>query len=186
MFSRPSFVSSAGSKATDVDVPALRITELTKYYGPVIGVEALSLDVPAGSVFGFLGANGAGKTTTIRLLLDLLRPTSGSASILGFDCQRQSLEVRRRVGYLPSEMPFYAEPTGAAYLRFLSALGGQPVSSARLDAPVPALRHERPRPGPAHARLLARHEAQSRAGAGADDRCAGPRSSTSRRPVSIR
>jgi ABC-2 type transport system ATP-binding protein len=116
-----------------VDAPALRITELTKYYGPVIGVETLSLDVPAGSVFGFLGANGAGKTTTIRLLLDLLRPTSGSASILGFDCRRQSLEVRRRVGYLPSEMPFYADQTGAGYLKFLSALGEQPVSSARLE-----------------------------------------------------
>ncbi|HEV8212013.1 MAG TPA: ABC transporter ATP-binding protein [Vicinamibacterales bacterium] len=116
-----------------MDAPALRITELTKYYGPVIGVETLSLDVPAGSVFGFLGANGAGKTTTIRLLLDLLRPTSGSASILGFDCRRQSLEVRRRVGYLPSEMPFYADQTGAGYLKFLSALGEQPVSSARLE-----------------------------------------------------
>ena len=116
-----------------MDAPALRITELTKYYGPVIGVEALSLDVPAGSVFGFLGANGAGKTTTIRLLLDLLRPTSGSASILGFDCRRQSLDVRRRVGYLPSEMPFYADQTGAGYLTFLSALGGQPVSNARLE-----------------------------------------------------
>jgi len=116
-----------------VETPALRITELTKYYGPVIGVEALSLDVPAGSVFGFLGANGAGKTTTIRLLLDLLRPTSGSASILGFDCRRQSLDVRRRVGYLPSEMPFYADQTGAGYLTFLSALGGQPVSNARLE-----------------------------------------------------
>ena len=116
-----------------METPALRITELTKYYGPVIGVEALSLDVPAGSVFGFLGANGAGKTTTIRLLLDLLRPTSGSASILGFDCRRQSLDVRRRVGYLPSEMPFYADQTGAGYLTFLSALGGQPVSNARLE-----------------------------------------------------
>ena len=116
-----------------MDAPALRITELTKYYGPVIGVETLSLDVPPGSVFGFLGANGAGKTTTIRLLLDLLRPTSGSASILGFDCRRQSLEVRRRVGYLPSEMPFYADQTGAGYLKFLSALGEQPVSSARLE-----------------------------------------------------
>jgi len=123
----------AASRMTDMDAAALRITELTKYYGPVIGVERLSLDVPAGSVFGFLGANGAGKTTTIRLLLDLLRPTSGSASILGFDCRRQSLEVRRRVGYLPSEMPFYADQTGAGYLKFLSALGEQPVSSARLE-----------------------------------------------------
>ena len=116
-----------------MDATALRIDGLTKYYGPVIGVETLSLDVPAGAVFGFLGANGAGKTTTIRLLLDLLRPTSGSASILGFDCRRESLEVRRRVGYLPSEMPFYPDQTGAGYLKFLSALGQQPVSNARLE-----------------------------------------------------
>lgn len=116
-----------------MDASALRIDGLTKYYGPVIGVDALTLDVPAGAVFGFLGANGAGKTTTIRLLLDLLRPTSGTASILGFDCRRQALEVRRRVGYLPSEMPFYPDQTGAGYLKFLEALGQQPVSSARLE-----------------------------------------------------
>ena len=112
---------------------ALRMAGLTKYYGPVVGVEALSLDVTTGSVFGFLGANGAGKTTTIRLLLDLLRPTSGSASILGFDCRRQSRDVRRNVGYLPSEMAIYPDQTGAGYLKFLEALAGKPVSSSRLE-----------------------------------------------------
>jgi len=115
-----------------VEAPALQMSALTKYFGPVVGVESLSLDVPVGAVFGFLGANGAGKTTTIRMLLDLLRPTSGSASILGFDCRRQTLDVRRRVGYLPSEMAIYAEQTGAGYLKFLAALSRQPVSSARL------------------------------------------------------
>ena len=113
--------------------PALRIEALTKHYGSITAVENMSLEVPTGSVFGFLGANGAGKTTTIRLLLDLLRPTSGSASILGFDCRRQSLEVRRRVGFLPSEVPFYPDQTGAGYLKFLSALGPQPASSTRLE-----------------------------------------------------
>jgi ABC-2 type transport system ATP-binding protein len=116
-----------------VDATALRLDGLTKHYGSIFAVEALSLDVPAGAVFGFLGANGAGKTTTIRMLLDLLRPTSGSASILGFDCRRESLEVRRRVGFLPSEVPYYADQTGAGYLKFLSALGAQPASSARLE-----------------------------------------------------
>jgi beta-exotoxin I transport system ATP-binding protein len=128
----PCCASSAGSKATELDA-ALRIDGLTKYYGPVIGVETLTLDVPVGATFGFLGANGAGKTTTIRLLLDLLRPTGGSASILGFDCRRQSLEVRQRVGYLPSEMPFYQDQTGAGYLKFLAALGRQAISPARLE-----------------------------------------------------
>jgi ABC-2 type transport system ATP-binding protein len=106
---------------------------LTKYYGPVVGLENLSLEVGQGEVFGFLGANGAGKTTTIRMLLDLVRPTSGTASILGFDCHRQGLEARRRIGYLPGEMPFYPELTGARYLQFLGSLGDVRPSSARVE-----------------------------------------------------
>jgi beta-exotoxin I transport system ATP-binding protein len=112
---------------------AIRTTDLTKYYGRVVGVEGLSLEIGQGEIFGFLGANGAGKTTTIRLLLDLLRPTSGTASVLGLDCHRQGLEARRRIGYLPSEMPMYPELTGARYLAFLSAIG-PPPSPTRLDA----------------------------------------------------
>ena len=115
-------------------VPAIRMAELSKYYGDVIGVERLTLDVEPGEVFGFLGANGAGKTTTMRMLLDLLRPTSGTASILGFDCQRDGLEARRRVGYLPGDMPIYPELTGAHYLRFLASLGAEPPSPSRLSA----------------------------------------------------
>ena len=114
--------------------PAICLTELTKYYGPVIGVERLTLDVAPGEIFGFLGANGAGKTTTIRILLDLLRPTSGRASILGFDTQTQSLDARRRIGYLPGEMPIVPELTGAGYLGFLSSLHTEPVSRPRLEA----------------------------------------------------
>ena len=111
---------------------AIRLSELTKFFGPVVGVDGLTLDVAPGEVFGFLGANGAGKTTTIRMLLDLLRPTSGSAEVLGFDTQRQTLEARRRIGYLPGEMPIYPELTGAAYLEFLGALGPAPVSDSTL------------------------------------------------------
>jgi beta-exotoxin I transport system ATP-binding protein len=110
-----------------VSVPAIETRGFTKYYGPVVGLQNLSLEVAQGEVFGFLGANGAGKTTTIRMLLDLVRPTSGQASILGFDCQRQGLEARRRVGYLPGEMPFYPELTGARYLAFLSSLADPPA-----------------------------------------------------------
>jgi ABC-2 type transport system ATP-binding protein len=107
-------------------VAAIRTIALTKYYGQVIGVENLSLEVHQGEVFGFLGANGAGKTTTIRMLVDLLRPTSGSAAILGLDCRRQSLDARRVVGYLPAEMPMYPELTGAGYLSCLAKLGSPP------------------------------------------------------------
>lgn len=114
-------------------VAAIHTQGLTKYYGPVVGLEGLSLEVAQGEVFGFLGANGAGKTTAIRMLLDLVRPTSGAASILGFDCQHQGLDARRRIGYLPGEMPIYPELTGASYLSFLSSLGAQPASHARLE-----------------------------------------------------
>lgn len=113
---------------------AIQLDGVTKYYGPVIGLEELSLEVASGEVFGFLGANGAGKTTTIRILLDLLRPTSGQASVFGFDCQRQGLEVRRRIGYLPAEMPMYPELTGSGYLRLLASLAPEPPAQARLQA----------------------------------------------------
>jgi beta-exotoxin I transport system ATP-binding protein len=107
---------------------AIRVERLTKYYGPVVGVEDLSLDVERGEVFGFLGANGAGKTTTIRLLLDLLRPTRGRALVLGIDCHRDSLNARLRIGYLPGELPIYRDLTAAAYLRYLSRLDRRPVA----------------------------------------------------------
>jgi ABC-2 type transport system ATP-binding protein len=106
--------------------PIIRTDGLTKDYGRVRGLDNLSLEVQAGEVLGFLGPNGSGKTTTIRLLLDLIRPTRGSASIGGFDCQRQSLRARRLVGYLPGEMPVYPELTGEAYLSYLGRLGADP------------------------------------------------------------
>jgi ABC-2 type transport system ATP-binding protein len=112
-----------------VSTPAIRLSGLTKYHGPVIGVEDLSLDVEAGEVFGFLGANGAGKTTTIRLMLDLLRPTRGTAVVLGYDCRRDAFEARRRIGYLPGEMPIYPELTGVQYLALLARLAVRPEPS---------------------------------------------------------
>jgi ABC-2 type transport system ATP-binding protein len=117
-----------------VAVAAIETRGLTKYYGRVVGLENLSLEVGQGEVFGFLGANGAGKTTTIRMLLDLVRPSAGAASILGFDCHRQSLESRRCVGYLPGEMPFYPELSGARYLAFLSSVGAVPPAPGRIES----------------------------------------------------
>ena len=107
---------------------AIRIEGLTKYYGPVVGIEDLTLDVARGEVFGFLGANGAGKTTTIRLLLDLLRPTRGRASVLGTDCHRDSLNARLKIGYLPGELPIYRDLTAAGYLTYLARLDSRPVA----------------------------------------------------------
>ena len=112
--------------------PAIRAVGLTKYYGAVVGIENLSFEVERGEVYGFLGANGAGKTTTMRLLLDLLRPTSGSAAVMGVDCHRRSLEARRFIGYLPGELPVYPDLTAAGYLDYLGRLGGATVSRAYL------------------------------------------------------
>src|SRR5438876_4386385 len=112
---------------------AIETEDLTKHYGRTVGIDGLTLQVERGEVFGFLGANGAGKTTTIRLLLDLLRPSHGRASILGFDCQRDSVAARACIGYLPGELPIFPELTGAGFLRFLAKAGGQTVSPARLD-----------------------------------------------------
>ena len=119
--------------------PLLRTDGLTKRYGHVLALDHLCLDVEEGEVVGFLGPNGAGKTTTIRLLLDLIRPTAGTASIGGFDCHRQSLDARRLVGYLPGEMPVYPEMTGRAYLAYLGRLA--------VAAPNPAIRRTACWPG---------------------------------------
>jgi ABC-2 type transport system ATP-binding protein len=107
---------------------AISIRGLTKRYGKLIAVDRLDLEVRRGEVFGFLGLNGAGKTTTIRILLDLLRPTSGSAAIFGHDCQSDSLKARSTVGYLPGEMGIYSDLTGHEVLKFLERIGGGSVS----------------------------------------------------------
>jgi ABC-2 type transport system ATP-binding protein len=97
---------------------------LTKRYGRLTAVNRLDLEVSRGEIFGFLGLNGAGKTTTLRILLDLLRPTSGSAAVFGNDCQSDSRKARAAVGYLPGEMGIYSDLTGHQFLRFLERIGG--------------------------------------------------------------
>ncbi len=82
----------------------VRAERLTKWYGRTRGVEELDFAVEPGEVFGFLGPNGAGKTTTMRLLLDLIRPTSGRVSVLGLDPRRDGVRLRRRLGYLPGDL----------------------------------------------------------------------------------
>jgi len=113
-----------------VSPPAIETAGLTKFYGAQRGIEELGLRVEHGEVFGFLGPNGAGKTTTIRLLLDLIRPTRGRAAVAGLDTRTQSLEVRRRTGYLPGELRLPARSTVAAFLSFLGNLRGGVKRSA--------------------------------------------------------
>ncbi len=111
---------------------AIATRALAKHYRDVPALAGLDLDVPAGCVFGYLGPNGAGKTTTIRLLLGLIRPTGGSATVLGFDTVTERHEVHRRVGYLPGEFAAYRELTGAQYLEYLAELRGG-VDRAAID-----------------------------------------------------
>lgn len=113
---------------------AIRTRQLTKFYGKHRGIVELDLVVPRGEIFGFLGPNGAGKTTTIRTLLDLIRPTSGTAEVLGLDSHRDSLEIRQRVGYLPGEFALYEHLTGAELVDYFGALRNVPVERARLLA----------------------------------------------------
>jgi ABC-2 type transport system ATP-binding protein len=103
---------------------AIRTSALSKDFGQGHGLFDLELEVERGEVFGFLGPNGAGKSTTMRLLVDLIRPTSGSAMVLGRDSRRQSLEIRRRIGFLPGDFALFPRLTGAAILDFLAALRG--------------------------------------------------------------
>jgi ABC-2 type transport system ATP-binding protein len=107
-----------------VSAPPIETSALTKFYGASRGIEDLDLRVQRGEVFGYLGPNGAGKTTTIRLLLDLIRPTRGRATIAGLDTRRESLAVRRLTGYLPGELKLPSRSTALGFLSYLGAHRG--------------------------------------------------------------
>jgi ABC-2 type transport system ATP-binding protein len=102
----------------------IRTWELAKSYHRRPALLGIDLEVPDNVVFGYLGPNGAGKTTTIRLLVGLLRPTSGRAELLGMDTVRDRDQMQRRIGYLPGEFVAYPDLTGEEYLRYLANLRG--------------------------------------------------------------
>ncbi len=91
---------------------------LTKYYGHILGIKDLNLQVKRGEIFGYLGPNGAGKTTTIKLLLDLIHPTKGKVKIFGLDAHRDSLEIRKKIGYMTVDFNLYENMTGEEFLVF--------------------------------------------------------------------
>jgi len=103
---------------------AIDIGGLSKDYGRDRGLFDLTLQVEEGEVLGFLGPNGAGKTTTIRLLMGLIHPTAGSARIFGLDCQRQAVEVKRQVGYVPGELPQFGGLRGSDIVAYMAGLRG--------------------------------------------------------------
>jgi ABC-2 type transport system ATP-binding protein len=102
----------------------ITVTGLTKRYARTIAVDNISFEVPKGQIVGFLGPNGAGKTTTMRVLTCFLPPTSGRASVAGFDVLEQPLEVKKRIGYLPETPPLYPEMEVGDYLAFVGKLKG--------------------------------------------------------------
>ena len=103
---------------------AIRTAALTKHYGDFPALVDLDLEVVAGEVYGFLGPNGSGKTTMIRTILDEIRPTAGRAWILGMDSRKQSVEIRRHIGYVPGDLALYPNLTGHDTLTFFANLRG--------------------------------------------------------------
>lgn len=129
--------------------PILQLDHVTKRYGKSRGVEDLVMEVQPGSIFGFLGPNGAGKTTTISMLVDLLRPTSGSITICGLDSVKDSVAIRRRVGFLAGDFALERQMTGWQQLQYFANLrGGVPAEhikqlaselDCQLDRPIHTL-----------------------------------------------
>lgn len=103
---------------------AIRTAGLTKMFGELAAVDDLDLQVHTGEIFGFLGPNGAGKSTTIKMLLDQLRASSGSASVLGLDMHADSLQIRRRIGYVPGDLALYPKLTGRQTIKYFAGLRG--------------------------------------------------------------
>jgi len=116
--------------AIGADVSAIETDGLTKRYaGGVLALNGLDLNVRQGEVFGLLGPNGAGKSTAIRILIDMIRPTAGRASILGFDTQEEGVEARKRLSYLPSDPQFYSKMTAGEHFEFVARVRGLDASS---------------------------------------------------------
>ena len=108
---------------------------LTHYYGPYCAVQDVSFGVKKGEILGFLGPNGAGKTTTMRIITGFMPPTRGSVTVDGYDVVEKSLEVRRRIGYLPETVPLYTEMSVNSYLKYMGTLRRMPpkVIKRRVD-----------------------------------------------------
>jgi len=115
------------------DQTAIQTEGLTKHYGETRALVDLNLEIRTGEIFGFLGPNGAGKTTAIRTILDEIRPTAGSASILGMDTHRESVEIRRHIGYVPGDLAMYPNLTGGDTLTYFANLRGG-VDWAHVDS----------------------------------------------------
>lgn len=108
----------------------IALHQLSKRFGAQTAVDALSFEIPAGQIVGFLGPNGAGKSTTLRMLTGLIEPTSGAATVCGFDLIRDTLEVKKRVGFVPESGAVFESLSGLEYLEMVAALYGIPEAAA--------------------------------------------------------
>jgi ABC-2 type transport system ATP-binding protein len=109
----------------------IEVRELTKFFGSQKAVDHLSFDIPGGQIVGFLGPNGAGKSTTLKMLTGMLEPSSGNAKICGLDLQLETLEVKRRIGFVPESGAVFESLSGLEYLEMVAALYGIPEEAAR-------------------------------------------------------
>ena len=110
----------------------IKTNGLTKKYQDMTVLDNLNLEVKTGEIFGFLGHNGAGKTTTVNILTTLLKPSSGSAEICGFDLEKHSLDIRKNIGYLPENVKFYENLTAFENLEFFAKLSGLKKPAAKI------------------------------------------------------
>ena len=111
--------------------PVLSLKNVVKTYGDFTAVDGISLSIPKGSIYGFLGPNGAGKTTTIRMILEIIKPSSGEISILGHS---SALDVRNRIGYLPEEKGLYKKMKVWALIQYFAMLKGMNKHEAKRQA----------------------------------------------------
>lgn len=109
----------------------IQVSDLTKEYGARRALDSISFHANQGEIVGFLGPNGAGKTTTMRILTGYMPPTGGQVTVAGYDVVEESLEVRKRVGYLPETVPLYTDMTALEYLKFMAELRRIPAAEDR-------------------------------------------------------
>jgi len=102
----------------------IKVNSLKKYFGKTKAIDDISFNVEKGEIFGFLGPNGAGKTTTIRTMMDFIRPTGGEIKILGLDAQKDTVELKKKIGYLSGELRLYKKWTGQDHINFVKNLHG--------------------------------------------------------------
>ena len=117
-----------------IDSPIIAIEGVSKLYGSIAAVRDVTLHVRRGEVLGLLGPNGSGKTTLLRMLTGFLSPSSGRLSVAGYDTERQRMEARRRIGYVPESLPLYSHMRVGEFLRFMARLRG--LDSAAAEAAI--------------------------------------------------